>query len=210
VKEALESLYSHQLILVSNGNLTKPYASEVSLYKSDRLLQLTIASKVKRRFFNTLHYQFRRFLPSIVFSVPLLTLVGVYRLKLLGTLIPVLLAFIVNLLAPSLSWELIKALSFGELELWMSPEKVTLSRQVGWLKIPVLPPAATDAIFRIERRNVALTIEDGRATVIPPCLVLIAGEREYTIHANQDIGEAELDWLAHQFGDWLELPIARV
>ncbi|MEG3439771.1 hypothetical protein V0288_21770 [Pannus brasiliensis CCIBt3594] len=210
VKEALESLYSYQLILVSHDNFTKPYGSEVTLYKSERLLQVTISSKAKQRFFSNLQYQFRRFLPSIIFSVSLLTIVGAYRTKLLFFLIPVLLVAVLNLLFPSLSFELLKAFSKGDLELWLTSEKVTLSRYICWFKIPVLSPTDTDKIYQIERRNVSLILEEDRSIVIPPCLALIAGDREYTISASPDINEAELDWLAHQFSDWLGLPITRV
>jgi serine/threonine protein kinase len=210
VKEALESLYSYQLILTPRGNIIKPYGSEVGLFKSDHLIQVTIASKAKQRFLNNLHYQFHRFLPSIVFSVPLLTIVGVYRLKLLAFLVPVILLFTLDLFSSSLSFELLKAFSIGELELWISPEKIALSRYIFWIKTPLLPSASSFDIQRIERRNVAVTIQFDRPKIIPSCLALVTPTREYTISASPDIGEAELDWLAHQIGDWLGLPIARV
>jgi serine/threonine protein kinase len=210
VTEALASLYSCQLILVSIGNLTKPYGSEVTVYKKDNLLQIKIASKTKQKFFNNLKTQLRQFLPSLFFTIILLTIVAIYDLKLVAFLIPIILIFLLNLISSSLSWQLCKSFWQGELELKITPKKVSLYQKLWGLKFKLTADAASSEISSLIRRNVTVTMQGENVNIIPPCLVLIANHREYIITASEDVSEAELDWLAQQLSDWLRLPITRI
>lgn len=210
VTEALASLYSCQLILVSIGNLTKPYGSEVTVYKKDNLLQIKIASKTKQKFFNNLKTQLRQFLPSLFFTIILLTIVGIYDLKLVAFLIPIILIFLLNLISSSLSWQLWKSFWQGELELKITPKKVSLYQKLWGLKFKLNADAASSEIYSLLRRNVTVTMQGENVNIIPPSLVLVANHREYIITASEDVSEAELDWLAQQLSDWLRLPITRI
>jgi serine/threonine protein kinase len=210
VTEALASLYSCQLILVSIGNLTKPYGSEVTVYKTDNLLQIKIASKTKQKFFNNLKTQLRQFLPSLFFTIILLTIVAIYDLKLVAFLIPIILIFLLNLISSSLSWQLCKSFWQGELELKITPKKVSLYQKLWGLKFKPTADAANWEIYSLLRRNVTVTMQGENVNIIPPSLVLVANHREYIITASEDVSEAELDWLAQQLSDWLRLPITRI
>ncbi|MEY3828199.1 MAG: hypothetical protein RLZZ148_3027 [Cyanobacteriota bacterium] len=208
--EALASLYSCQLILVSIGNLTKPYGSEVTVYKKDNLLEIKIASKTKQKFFNNLKNQLRQFLPSLFFTIILLTIVAIYDLKLVAFLIPIILIFLLNLISASLSWQLFKSFWQGELELKITPKKVSLYQKLWGLKFKLAADAASSEIYSLMRRNVTVTMQGENLTIVPPCLALIANHQEYIITASEDVSEAELDWLAQQLSDWLRLPITRI
>ncbi|MGV2391372.1 MAG UNVERIFIED_CONTAM: hypothetical protein LVR29_34500 [Microcystis novacekii LVE1205-3] len=58
--------------------LPNPTAAEVTVYKTDNLLEIKIASKTKQKFFNNLKTQLRQFFPSLFFAITLLTIVGIY------------------------------------------------------------------------------------------------------------------------------------
>jgi serine/threonine protein kinase len=210
VTEALASLYSCQLILVSSGNLTKPYGSEVSVYKKDNLLQIKIASKTKQKFLNNIKTHLGQFLPSLVFTVILLTIVGIYDLKLVAFLIPIVLIVLLNLISSSFSWQLCKSFWKGELVLDITSKKVSLFQKLWGLKFKLTADAASSEIHSLLRRNVTVTMQGENLTIVPPCLALIANYREYIITASEDVSEAELDWLAQQLSDWLRLPITRM
>jgi len=184
VTEALASLYSCQLILVSIGNLTK--------------------------LFNNLKTQLRQFLPSLFFTIILLTIVAIYDLKLVAFLIPIILIFLLNLISSSLSWQLWKSFWQGELELKITPKKVSLYQKLWGLKFKPTADAANWEIYSLLRRNVTVTMQGENVNIIPPSLVLVANHREYIITASEDVSEAELDWLAQQLSDWLRLPITRI
>jgi serine/threonine protein kinase len=193
VTEALASLYSCQLILVSSGNLTKPYGSEVSVYKKDNLLQIKIASKTKQKFLNNIKTHLGQFLPSLVFTVILLTIVGIYDLKLVAFLIPIVLIFLLNLISSSFSWQLCKSFWQGELVLDITSKKVSLFQKLWGLKFKLTADAASSEIHSLLRRNVTVTMQGENLTIVPPCLALIANYREYIITASEDVSEAELD-----------------
>lgn len=210
VTEALASLYSCQLILVSSGNLTKPYGSEVSVYKKDNLLQIKIASKTKQKFLNNFKTQLKQFLPSLFFTIILLTIIGIYDLKFVAFLLPIVLIFLLNLISSNFSWPLLKSFWKGELDLKITSKKVSLSQKLWGLKFKLTADVASSEIYSLIRRNLTVTMQGENLTINPPCLALIANHREYIITASEDVSEAELDWLAQQLSDWLRLPITRM
>jgi hypothetical protein len=125
-------------------------------------------------------------------------------------LIPIILIFLLNLISSSLSWQLWKSFWQGELELKITPKKVSLYQKLWGLKFKLTADAASSEISSLIRRNVTVTMQGENVNIIPPCLVLIANHREYIITASEDVSEAELDWLAQQLSDWLRLPITRI
>jgi serine/threonine protein kinase len=210
VTEALASLYSCQLILVTSGNLTKPYGSEVNVYKKDNFLQIKIASKTKQKFLNNIKTQLKQSFPSLFFTIILLTIIGIYDLKLVAFLIPIVLIFLLNLISSSFSWQLCKSFYQGELVLDITSKKVSLAKKLWGLKFKLTADASSSEIYSLIRRNVTVTMQGENLTIVPPCLALTANYREYIITASEDVSEAELDWLAQQLSDWLRLPITRM
>ncbi len=98
----------------------------------------------------------------------------------------------------------------GELELKITPKKVSLYQKLWGLKFKPTADAANWEIYSLLRRNVTVTMQGENVNIIPPSLVLVANHREYIITASEDVSEAELDWLAQQLSDWLRLPITRI
>ena len=172
------------MILVFIGNVTKPYGSEVIVYKKDSLLQIKIASKTKQKFFNNLKNQLRQFLPSLFFTIILLTILGVYDLKLVAFLIPIILIFLLNLISASLSWQLCKSFWQGEIELKITHKKVPLYQKLRGLKFKLTADAASSEIYSLIRRNVTVIMQGENLTIVPPCLAMIARHQE-------DVSEAE-------------------
>ncbi len=130
---------------------------------------------------NNLKNQLRQFLPSLFFTIILLTIVAIYDLKLVAFLIPIILIFLLNLISASLSWQLFKSFWQGELELKITPKKVSLYQKLWGLKFKLAADAASSEIYSLMRRNVTVTMEGENITIIPPCLALIANHREYII-----------------------------
>lgn len=98
---------------------------------------------------------------------------------------------------------------FGQIRLHLDREQIALSYQLFGLKYHRPHPAPRQQIIKLERtRSFYKTDEYGIQLAVKPQINIWAGTQKFEIGGGDLLSEFELDWLAHEFSDWLELPIS--
>ncbi len=67
--------------------------------------------------------------------------------------------------------------------------------------------APRQQIIKLKQIQTYKTDEDGNKVEVKPQINIWAGFQKFEIGGNNLLSEIELDWLAHELSDWLELPI---
>jgi hypothetical protein len=115
------------------------------------------------------------------------------------------------LLAPGLVMMLaISYALFIEIRLHLDREQIALSYQLFGLKYHYPRPAPRQQIIKLERtRTIYERDENGNKVIkVAPQINIWAGILKFEIGGGGLLSEIELDWLAHELSDWLELPIS--
>ncbi len=114
---------------------------------------------------------------------------------------------------------------FGKIRFSLTPEKISLTYELFGLKYPSPFPGYREDIWKIEAIDRQIVqprgarVEPIRVS-IPYKLVIWARKRKYVLGQNalnqwlrisqrRVLHPSELDWLAQEISDWLELPITR-
>ena len=98
---------------------------------------------------------------------------------------------------------------FGQIRLHIDREQIVLSYQLFGLKYYHHISAPRQQIIKLERtRTIYETDENGKKVKkLGPQINIWAGIQKFEIGCGGLLSEPELDWLAHELSDWLELPI---
>lgn len=114
---------------------------------------------------------------------------------------------------------------FGKIHFSLTPQKISLTYELFGLKYPSPFPGHRQDIWKIEVLERQI-VKPGGARVelvrvsVPSKLVIWARKRKYVLGRNaltqcllinqrRVLHASELDWLAQEISDWLELPISR-
>ena len=97
---------------------------------------------------------------------------------------------------------------FGQTWLYLDQEKISLSSQLFGLKYYSPRPAARHQITKLERTGNSYTKNSEADRVkVKSKINIWAGTKKFEIGARGLLSEIELDWLAHELSEWLDLPI---
>ena len=98
---------------------------------------------------------------------------------------------------------------FGQIRLHIDREQIALSYQLFGLRPHYTLSAPRQQIIKLERnRAIYKTDADGNAVQVKSQINIWAGTQKFEIGVDGLLSEIELDWLAHELSDWLELPIS--
>ena len=98
---------------------------------------------------------------------------------------------------------------FGQIRLHIDREQIALSYQLFGLRPHYTLSAPRQQIIKLERnRAIYKTDADGNAVQVKSQINIWAGIQKFEIGCGGLLSEPELDWLAHELSDWLELPIS--
>ncbi len=114
---------------------------------------------------------------------------------------------------------------FGKIRFSLTPKKISLTYELFGLKYPSPFSAHSDDIWKIELLDRHIVKPQGARVEpirvsVPNKLIIWARKRKYVLGQNtltqwlrisqrKVLHASELDWLAQEIGDWLELPISR-
>jgi serine/threonine protein kinase len=98
---------------------------------------------------------------------------------------------------------------FVPIRLHIDREQIALSYQLFGVEYYHHSPAPRQQIIKLERtRTFYKRDADGNAVQVKSQINIWAGTQKFEIGCGGLLSEPELDWLAHELSDWLELPIS--
>jgi serine/threonine protein kinase len=177
----------------SNSVLGKPFGSKVTLHKNADFIEITIPpvdgfSKIVMM----LSWYFKIVLPlSFLMILPIFSTMS-------ALLIPVslLVLFLVIFLC-----------LFGNKRLYIDGRQIYSCYELFGIERHYPLPSLKKYIVRLERSNIYHNNKP------QPCLIIWSGMRKYKIHSGENnifpVSTLELDWLAQELSDWLDLPITK-
>ncbi|AFZ35873.1 serine/threonine protein kinase [Stanieria cyanosphaera PCC 7437] len=96
---------------------------------------------------------------------------------------------------------------FGKKKLIINQQRIAFIYQLFQFKYQNPKPSPTAGIIKIQRHNyLHLQNSDSESTKFSPTLQIWVGKNKYQLDS---LSEPELDWLAQELSDWLNLPIVR-
>ena len=97
---------------------------------------------------------------------------------------------------------------FGQVDLHLDQEKIVLRYEIFGLKYLRPRPASKHQILKLERtRTTYKRGSEGNQIEVKPQINIWAGSKKFKIGGGGLLSEIELDWLASELGDWLDLPV---
>ena len=96
----------------------------------------------------------------------------------------------------------------GKTQLYLDKEHIFLRYQLFSLNYYRPRPAARDRIIKLEQTETAYKKDsEGGRVKVRPRINIWAGTKKFSIGGKGLLSEIELDWLAHELSEWLDLPI---
>jgi serine/threonine protein kinase len=96
---------------------------------------------------------------------------------------------------------------FGKKKLVINQQKIAFIYQLFKFKYRNPKPSPTTGIIKLQRHNyLHLKDSDGKSTKYSPTFQIWVGKNKYQFDS---LSEPELDWLAQELSDWLNLPVVR-
>ncbi|WP_036479738.1 serine/threonine-protein kinase [Myxosarcina sp. GI1] len=97
---------------------------------------------------------------------------------------------------------------FGNTLLYIDNKQISLRYQLFGLKYYRPRPMSRHKIVKLERTNTSYKKDsDGDRVEVKPRINIWAGTKKFKIGGNGILSEIELDWISHELGDWLKLPV---
>lgn len=98
---------------------------------------------------------------------------------------------------------------FGRTRLSLDQQQVALTYELfGW-KHHYPRSTHRQNIYKLEYiQGPFVTSSGGQTVEVPPRLIIWAGTQKYQLGAIGGLSQVELDWLAHEISDWLNLPLS--
>ncbi|MEA5578277.1 serine/threonine-protein kinase [Anabaena sp. UHCC 0451] len=179
----------------SNLILDKPFGSTIVLNKNADFIEIIISPKGGM---SKLGVMFVWYCISVI---PIYIAVG-FTGNLLGILSNLLLPLNIGIL-----FFVIIMSTFGRKRLFINKRQISLSHELFGMRRYTRFPSARKNIIRLERSNIYYNLAPQL------CLIIWAGLIKYEIHTSQNnmfsVSTLELDWLAQELSDWLDLPITK-
>lgn len=97
---------------------------------------------------------------------------------------------------------------FGQIGLRLDQEQISLRYQLFGLKYHRPRPAPRHRIIKLERTHTSHRRDSERQSMeVKPQINIWAGTKKFRIGGGGLLSETELEWLAYELSNWLELPI---
>lgn len=97
---------------------------------------------------------------------------------------------------------------FGRVRLRITPEQISQDYELFGLKRAVAPSSQRHEITKLELTKAYFKKDsDGDRIEVKPQLLVWAGTRKYGCFGGSTLSQPELNWLAQELSDWLDLPI---
>ncbi|PSF32093.1 serine/threonine protein kinase [Aphanothece hegewaldii CCALA 016] len=98
---------------------------------------------------------------------------------------------------------------FGHTRLRIDSEQITLKNRLFGINSPFSKPKPRQRITRIERTPITYRQDsDGDRVTVHPQIKIWVGTKHLSLGNDGRLSEPELDWLAYELSDWLDLPIS--
>jgi hypothetical protein len=198
---ALKSKISLQPRPQGNWITTKPHGSKVKVLKTDRELKIILP------------HQTWAVIPILVFAVPWNGfLVFWYYMSLTSWVSGGWFAALFGVghlaVGVGLMIAIINCL-FGDTRLRITPQSMTLS-QYWFLSLRVkVRKAQRQHIQKLQLAETSLQANSLGDPMVAPQINIWAGTKQFTFGGNRRLSRPELEWLAHELSEYLELPIDR-
>ena len=99
---------------------------------------------------------------------------------------------------------------FGRIRLRVNQQQISLTYELFKFKYNRPRPARSQDISKLERTKISFMRDsDNELYEVKPRLNIWAGIHKYELGGNGLLTEPELDWLADELGNWLEMPITQ-
>ncbi|MEM7553067.1 MAG: serine/threonine-protein kinase [Cyanobacteria bacterium P01_A01_bin.84] len=197
------------LNIYSNTAISKPVGSKIHLKKNPKKIEIIIPPaglSIGTLASGMFAILWLSIVGTIILSTSGMVLFLVFPLIHVGVGILLLLNFLFNLL--------------GYTRLCIDEKKISLTYELFGLKYSRPHPSQRQNICKVEIVGRTINKRAKGKPEIPPRLIVWSGTRKYeigntnNIHNMLDVTQKsitspELDWLATELGDWLELPISR-
>jgi serine/threonine protein kinase len=97
---------------------------------------------------------------------------------------------------------------FGEIKLRIDRSQISLKKELWGFKKNLLPPNSAETIQSIHKLSVPCGKDaDGNIIWLTNKLEIVAGSRRYSPTSFRKLNTKEIDWIAAEISEWLELPI---
>jgi hypothetical protein len=97
---------------------------------------------------------------------------------------------------------------FGRVRLQLNAQQIRQELEIFGFKRAVPPPSQRQDITKLElTKGYFKRDSDGDRVEVKPQLLIWAGTRKYGFFGNSTLSETELNWLAQELNQWLNLPI---
>ncbi|BAU65160.1 Serine/Threonine protein kinase [Stanieria sp. NIES-3757] len=94
---------------------------------------------------------------------------------------------------------------FGKKKLVINQQQIAFIYQLFQFKYQNTKPSATAGIIKLQKNNyLNIKNSDGESTKYSPSIQIWVGKNKYQLDS---LSEPELDWLAQELSDWLNLPV---
>jgi serine/threonine protein kinase len=205
-KQALQALHQ-PTSLDAALTVGKPFNSKVSLYKDANVLDITLPAK--------------GFSPEIVgltlFAIAWNSFIVMWTgFTVVAAPFPINLFFTLFSLpfwgaGAGMVWQIVSNL-FRRVRLRVDQKQISLSHEIlGWqYRRPRV--AGIQNITKLERTSKFMSMvknSEGDRVEIKPQINIWVGTQKYEIGAHGLLTEPEIDWLAHELSEWLELPVTK-
>jgi serine/threonine protein kinase len=204
--EALKALNESELKSPLPLNMVKPVGSKIQLSQNWDHLEILIPSG---------GWKFSMLFTGL-FAISWNSFVLFWTIGVLSAPFPINLPFALFSLpfwaaGGSIFYSLFLSL-FRRTHLRFDEQQITLTYELFGFKWHGFPPAPRENITKIAYiRQYVVKDSEGAKTLIPAKLEIWVGVRKYPLSVNDGAiqSEAELEWLAHELSDWLNIPIEK-
>ncbi|MBD2419134.1 serine/threonine protein kinase [Anabaena cylindrica FACHB-243] len=202
--EALTALEQPQIHNTTALTIGKPAGSKIQLIKNEEFLEITIPAVGFQSSMMFLGF----------FAVAWNSFILIWTIGALSAPFPANIPFALFSLpfwgvGFSMIYGILYGL-FGSIKLRIDHQQIFLNHQLGKWKIPRRRSASRESINKLVYTPKYFTKDsDGDKTQIPAKFVLWAGVEKFELDVNNATikSEAELEWLAHELSNWLNIEI---
>lgn len=108
-----------------------------------------------------------------------------------------------------LTWTIVFTL-LGQVRLRINQAQISLIHELpGFTYTPLA--AARKSIIKLEKTNLFSTKDfEGNSVTVPPQINIWAGIKKFELGIEASLTSPEIDWLAQELSDWLEIPVTKL
>ncbi len=97
---------------------------------------------------------------------------------------------------------------FGKIKLRIDRQQISLKKELWGFKANMLPPSSILTIQSIKKFAAAYGKDaQGNTVWLNSVLEIVAGSRRYSLNSVYKLNMREIDWIAAEISEWLDLPI---